>query len=400
MVYKRYVTLNRNIQYICSFTLSLFIFPTPMNLFIKSFLFILFLFFLKVHSLCQQLEPGFNKEEYIEQLLISVRSVKDSTYESTFDKPARFKMIYQSPTMGLDNSWDLWGNEQGTAVISLRGTTEKPDSWLENFYAAMIPAKGEIQLGNGETFAYYLADNPRAGVHVGWVVGMAFLATDILPKIDSLYQTGIKNFIINGHSQGGAIAYLFTAHVLHLQKQGKLAKDIQFKTYCSAAPKPGNLYFAYEYEAMTQNGWAVNVVNAADWVPEVPMSIQTLDDFNKTNPFIHAETIIKKQKPMARVVLKRMYKKLDKPTRTAQKNYEKYLGKMAHKLVNNQIQGLVVPEYMGTNNYVRTGITIVLTPNDEYYQKFPDDSTKIFVHHFHEPYLFLARCLDKAFYEK
>ncbi len=92
-----------------------------------------------------------------------------------------------------------------------------------------------------------------------------------------------------GHSQGGAIAYLLTAHFYNLQQQGKLPADIRFKTYCSAAPKPGNLYFAYDYETTTRGGWACNVVNAADWVPETPFSVQTVSDFNTTNPFVNAK---------------------------------------------------------------------------------------------------------------
>ncbi|HPN72156.1 MAG TPA: hypothetical protein PLZ32_21680, partial [Saprospiraceae bacterium] len=77
-----------------------------------------------------------------------------------------------------------------------------------------------------------------------------------MPKIDSLYKTGTKEFLIMGHSQGGAIAYLMTSYLYNLQQLGQLPIDIKFKTYCSAAPKPGNLYYAYEYEAMTQGGWA------------------------------------------------------------------------------------------------------------------------------------------------
>jgi hypothetical protein len=51
-----------------------------------------------------------------------------------------------------------------------------------------------------------------------------------------------------------AISYLLTAYLYHLQKSGRLQADIRFKTYASAGPKPGNLYFAYQYEAMTKGG--------------------------------------------------------------------------------------------------------------------------------------------------
>lgn len=348
----------------------------------------------------QKLQPGFNKEEYIELLRISVCSVKDSSYANKHEKPKNHTMIYQSGSIGLDNSWDLWTSTNGAAVISLRGTTEKQESWMQNFYAAMVPAKGSLQLGKDNAFNYTLANDPEAAVHVGWLVGMAFLAKEIVPKIETLYQSNTKDFIIMGHSQGGAIAYLLTAYVYHLQQAGQLPKDIRFKTYCSAGPKPGNLPFAYEYESLTQNGWAYNVVNAVDWVPETPFTVQTTNDFNAVNPFKNARKLIKKQKFPKNLALKYVYNRLDKPSKRAQRNYQKYLGDMTSKMVVKQIQNLEVPDYKNTNNYVRTGTTIVLKPDQSYREQFVDDDSQMFLHHLHKPYLFLAKQLNTPFYEK
>ncbi|GAB3961131.1 hypothetical protein GCM10028805_60110 [Spirosoma harenae] len=340
----------------------------------------------------QALKPGFNKAEYIELLKVSAR-FGDSTYVSAFPSPQRFKPIYRSAIIGLENRWDLWMDNHGVAVISIRGTTANSVSWLANFYAAMVPAKGELQLSDTEKFTYELASSPLAAVHVGWLVSTAFLAKDMLPKIDSSYRSGTKNMIILGHSQGGAIAFLLTAHLRNLQKQGRLPTDIQFKTYCSAGPKPGNLHFAYEYEAATQAGWAYNVVNSADWVPEVPFSVQTVNDFNPTNPFVGAPAMIKKQKLLKRIVLKYVYNSMSKPSLKAQKNYQKYLGKLASNTVKKNLNGYVAPEYYKSNHYVRTGNTIVLLADSAYFAKYPDSKEQIFVHHFHPPYLFLAEKL-------
>ena len=52
--------------------------------------------------------------------------------------------------------------------------------------------------------------------------------------------------------------------------------SLNIKTYCSAAPKPGNLFYAYDFEHITEGGWAFNVVNSADWVPELPSTTQTV----------------------------------------------------------------------------------------------------------------------------
>ncbi|RAJ92075.1 lipase (class 3) [Larkinella arboricola] len=350
-------------------------------------------FLLADHSFCQSLKPGFDQEEYRELMYISARTgALTPTYYADIPEPKRFKRVYRSPIMGLDNLWDLWTDNQSTAVISIRGTTDKPESWIGNFYAAMVPAKGELKLTEKDVFTYELAANPKAAVHVGWLLGMAYLSRDILPKIDSCYKAGTRNILLMGHSQGGAINFLLTSYLYNLQKQKAIPADIRFKTYCSAGPKPGNLYYAYAYETLTQNGWAFNVVNSADWVPQTPMSIQTMNDYNNTNPFVNAKAIIKKQKFWQRIALNHVFNKLNRPTRRAQKNYEKYLGKMTSGIVRKSLKDFVPPDYFRSNDYVRTGASVVLLADSAYYELFPDDPKTIFVHHFHKPYLYL---LDK-----
>lgn len=359
------------------------------------YLILVFAFF-TTGLLSQSLKPGFSKQEYIELLKISARSAGDSSYSSKFPVPTAFTMQYRSDVMGLDNRWDLWTNSSNTeAVISIRGTTKKAESWLANFYAAMVPAKGQLRISEDDLFEYKLAENPRAAVHAGWLLCMAILSRDIVPRVDSIYRTGIKDVFIMGHSQGGAIAYLLTAHLRSLQQQKLLPSDMHFKTYCSAAPKPGNLYFAYEYEAATQEGWAFNVVNAVDWVPETPVSIQTIADFNKVNPFAGASRLIRKQKFPRNIVLKHIFNKLRKPSMKAISNYQKYLGKYAAKNVKKYVKGFEPPEYYPGNHYVRTGATIVLLPGRDYYQEFPDKNSDVFSHHHHGPYLYLARRLKE-----
>lgn len=351
---------------------------------------ILFSILFNNHANCQSLQPGFLKEEYRQLMYISARTgALDSTYYSDIPEPSGFKMTYRSPKMGLDNLWDLWTNDQSGIAISIRGTTDKAESWASNFYAAMVPAKGELKLSETEVFKYELATDAKAAVHVGWLLGMAYLSKDIMPKIDSSCKMGVRDILIIGHSQGGAISFLLTSYLYHLQKQNKLPADLRIKTYCSAGPKPGNLYYAYDYESITKNGWAFNVVNSADWVPETPISIQTLNDFNSTNPFVHLQPMIKKQKFLQRIALRHVFKKLDKPTRKAQKYYEKYLGDMISKQVNKVLPDFVPPAYYSSNHYVRTGATIVLTPDSSYDAIYPDNPKTLFIHHLHKPYLHL-----------
>lgn len=338
----------------------------------------------------QPLAAGFSKSEYITMLQLAYRQVQPETEIAKSGGPGGFRLIYRSPEMGLDNRWDLWINDSNTAVISIRGTTRDMVSWLANFYAAMVPASGYLQLENNYRFDYHLADDSKAAVHIGWLISTGILVRDILPKIDSLYHSGGRQFYITGHSQGGGITFLLTAHLRSLQKTGKLPSDIRFKTYASAAPKPGNLYFAYAYEAETAGGWAFNVVNASDWVPETPVSIQTIDDFNRVNPFTDAKTAIKKQKFPACLILKKAYRKLSRPPAKARNNYQKYLGNMVSKLVKQHLPEFQPPPYFNSSNYCRTGQTIVLLPDDHYRELFPDSREKIFIHHLFDPYFYLA----------
>lgn len=357
------------------------------------------LLLLTTTATAQNLQPGFDKAEYLETLKINYKAhIKLDKWatEKGMTEPENYTFIYRSPVVAFDNIWDLWVHKnKRVALIAVQGSIQTSASFLANLYAAMIPAKGELQLDKDFKFNYTLSDNPNAAVHVGWCVAMAYLSPTVLHQIDSCYKAGIKDFIVTGHSQGGGIVFLLNAYLQHLKADNKLPQDIRFKTYCSAGPKPGNLFFAYDYENMNSGGWAINVVNAADWVPDVPFTVQTVSDFTAVNPFRHARAMIKKQKWPGRIALKHVYKKMSKPGYKAQRSYQKYLGKMVSRAVKKQIPGFVAPAYFESNYYVRTGNTLMLQPNEAYYQLYSNDpnNPNIWQHHLPQQYLFLAEKL-------
>jgi hypothetical protein len=346
----------------------------------------------------QDLKPGFDKAEYKELIYIATRSTESPEKAKDIPLPEHSNLLYKSKPMGLDNQWELWLKDGHTAVLCTRGTTEKGESWLANLYAAMTPAKGSLQISNSITFQYELSTNEKAAVHTGYLLSTAFLSQEMIPKIDSCYQAGIKNFLIMGHSQGGGISYLLTAHFYNLQSKGRLAADIRFKTYCSAAPKPGNLYFAYDYEQQTQNGWAFNVVNAIDWVPQTPFSVEMPEDLPVVSPIAMVEETIKKQTFFKRMFLNMVYGKLTNPSRKTVSTYQKLLGKEMAKRVKTFLPEFVPPKLYPSNNYVRTGHTIVLYPDpkdETFYTKFPNDSKDLMIHHSFPPYLYLLEQLKQ-----
>lgn len=353
---------------------------------------LLFSALLCISVAAQDLKPGFDADEYLEMLRVTAKQV-DSATSASFAAPEQFKLEFRSQAGPLDNRWELWANaSRSIIVISIRGTTPKPISWVANFYSAMIPATGSFQLNDSTNFQYKLATDPKATVHVGWTIALATMAPEMTAKIkeyNSQYHT--KQVIIIGHSQGGAIAFLTRSYLHYEQEAGRLPKELIFKSYNSAAPKPGNLYYGYDYDYITRNGWAFTVVNALDWVPETPFSLQTLRDFNNLNPFTDVEKQLKKQSFIVRLYLKRVYSRMNRKSTKAQRVFTKYLGNTISKQVKQAMPQLKVPAYSANMNFTRAGVPIVLQPDAEYLDKYPDSGNRIFVHHALKPYYLLTQ---------
>ena len=340
----------------------------------------------------QDLKPGFDADEYLEMLRVTARQV-DSATSASFPAPEHFTMEYRAEAGPMDNRWELWTNSsKSILVISVRGTTRKPISWVQNFYAAMIPAEGSIQLNDSTTFQFKLAADAKATVHVGWTIGLGTMAPGIIEKIkeyNSKYHT--KQVIVTGHSQGGAIALLLRSYLHYEMEAGRLPKDLVLKSYNGAAPKPGNLYYAYDYDYITRSGWGFTVVNALDWVPETPFSLQTLRDFNNLNPFTDMDKALKKQSWLVRLYLKRVYGRMNRKSNKAQRVFTKYLGNTISKQVKQAMPQLRIPEYVANMNFTRAGSPIVLQPDADYLKQYPDSGNRVFVHHGLMPYYLMTQ---------
>jgi len=355
-------------------------------------LLIISVLFITAHVFSQttKLKPGFDPAEYAELLSLSYygNSIADSIKRKT--QKDRYQLVYRSQETGLLNRWQLFLRDDKVAVIEIRGTVNELPSWLENFYAAMIPAAGSLQINDSTEFNYKLAEDPKAMVHTGWTIGVAYLAPEIVAAINKQYnEKGITDFLMIGHSQGGALSFLMRSYLEYQKKENKIPAAVHFKTYCSAAPKPGNLYYAYDFDFITRGGWAYTIVNSADWVPETPFSVQTLKDFNDINPFASIKNILKKQKLIIRVGGNIVYDKIDRKTRKAQKKFEKYLGRVVYKQVKNSLPQLKEPNYTSGNNYMRAGNPVVLLADEAYYREFTGSKEMFFIHHGFRPYYYL-----------
>lgn len=343
-------------------------------------------------TFAQQFEPVFNVKEYADFLSMAhyESSIPDKAQREKQRDP--YQLVYKSPEIGMKNRWWLYTNAQNQAVIVIRGTVGDMVSWMENYYCPMIPATGSLQLNATTKFDYKLAESKEAYVHAGWTIGMAYLVTDMMPKIKELYQKGVRDFFIFGHSQGGALSYLVSSYLYYQRQAGVLPGNIRFKTYASAAPKPGNMQYAYDFDFIHKGGWAYAVVNAADWVPETPYSIQRVSDMNTVNPIVDIPGTLKKQKFLLRLVGNMYYGKLDRKTRKAQRTYTKILGHKLYKLaIKKALPDLKEPEYGPSMNYMRAGVPVILMPDAAYYEKYGKDAADKFAHHHFAPYLYLLQ---------
>lgn len=337
----------------------------------------------------QNLSPNFDAVECEEVLKLN-KSFLDTNLDSRFeDMVAGYQIHYRTPSVGLDNRADIWLRADSTVVIMLRGTTRNPSSLLADFYCAMLPANGRIQLNGGREFNYQLASDERAAVHAGFLIGFAYLADHLEERISTLYHNGYRQFLVGGHSQGGALCYYFSAWLMQKRKQG-IWQNTTIKTYASASPKVGNMYFAYDYDNAHLAQWSFSLVNTADAVPEIPLTTQQLEiDMNEPNPMIDLYERMNGLPFFKRTILKRSFNVMDKRARKSSEAYQKYLGKYVGRFIKNHLPELELPQTVKTTYFVRPGVPIILSANDSYLG-FYKDASKYF-HHGIDSYRFLLR---------
>lgn len=331
----------------------------------------------------------FDAPEYEDILFLNLKAIGDSLAHTDYTlSKGVYHRLLRSPEVGLYNRCEIYLRNDKTALISLRGTVNKNESWLENFYAAMTCANGRLQLNDSTVFNYQLARDSQAYVHVGWLLGLGFLSPYIRQGMDSLLQQGIRHFIIAGHSQGGALSFLTTSYVYYTYHERY--PDMQLVTYASAAPKPGNLYYAYDLDFIS-HGNNFRVVNSADWVPETPFSIQTLDDYREPNPLVNAKRTIRKQKFLVRLALNHVYNQMKKGSYRAMKRYRKYLGGMMYKQIKKALPQLQEPCYVYSTNYSTAGNPVILLADSAYHKKFTYNGRNTFIHHGYNAYHYLLQ---------
>lgn len=336
-----------------------------------------------------EFKPGFDAQECDAILRLNLAfldTALDSKFENFLDG---YAIYHRTPSVGLDNRADIWIRRDSVVVITLRGTTADKGSILQDFYCAMVPAKGVVKTAEERSFNYVLASDERATVHAGFLIGFAYLGEYLEPKIKQLYANGYRNFIIGGHSQGGALCYYFSAWLMQMKKQS-IYPDMLVKTYASAAPKMGNMYFAYDYDNANLSQWSFSIVNTADPVPEMPFTTQQVDiDMNEPNPIFNLMKRFDELPLFKRIVVKRAFNKMKNRAKKSSDAYQKYLGNYVGKFIHDILPDMQLPDAVGSTYFVRPGVPIILAVNEEYWENYKDGPN--YFHHGIEPYRFLLK---------
>lgn len=303
-----------------------------------------------------QLHSGFDKQEAVDmiQLCNSYSFIK--MYDND-DKiiPPGYERIYTSGVFGMDNMFQVYTSERGIAVINFRGSTDKKISWMENFYSAMIPSSGTIQIRDSN-IDYKFAEDTAAHVHAGYALGIAYMSEAILFHINYLNHQGIYDIILTGHSQSGALCQLLMSYLEYLPK-GTMSPENTFKVYSFAAPMLGNAAFVAEYDSLhTDAGMSYLIINEGDVVPALPLSY-------RDGPLITENQIQRLFDEEEEFDLKaEAYNGFVNFFESGIGNVNSWFSDKVGQQIGNDLGSYSIPSYTGDIDYSRAGNAIELTP--------------------------------------
>ena len=268
--------------------------------------------------------------------------------------PKEFRKVFTSEVTGMDNVFQVYESDS-LGVINFRGSTNKTISWVENFYSAMIPAKGVIKIDTVNVH-YRFATSKNAAVHSGYALTIVLLSPLIIEEINKLNAKGIYHILLTGHSQGGALAHLSRAYLENLFGNGRFAQNV-FKTYAFANPMCGNKEFADEYNLRySDSNMSYSIINTDDIVPKLPMTYnEEKDAFGNLFYKSWADLITKGYAPKFKNLVIPAFESLI----TTYVNLSNLLIERIISVSNTSIE---MPAYIKDINYFQTGTIQYLEP--------------------------------------
>ncbi len=340
--------------------------------------------------------PGYDKTE-----LAALIPVMERAYDASdiggfkTPEPEGIKQVFRSKVSPLMNRFDVWITKDNKAVIAIRGSIVDPGalSFTAAFYSPMVPATGKIKMSDTKTFEYKLAELPGAAVHLGMLLGLGHISDELVSQIKEQYGKGVRDFILLGHSQGSGIGFLATSYIRYLQKDGKLPADFRLKTYLIAAPKVGNREYAYDYQKITNGGWALAVNSILDWVPCIGLTFQAAIDFPKISPFYDMKGFMASINFIAGPKFDATYNQFLALGPALTKQMLTIIHENVYPRVIKAMPGYVEPALLGSFDFERSGDLVPLFPDDGYYKVFPQDTVhfQAWENHSVYPYYLLVK---------
>jgi len=211
---------------------------------------------------------GLNVNECMEAVsLCNTFSFEQEYYAPQTFVPLGYRLVYESNTTPLLNKARIFKKGK-SLTISFRGTIDATNSWLENIHFMQIAAQDSLII-NGDVVGYRFSKRPKAQVHSGYVLGIAYLWKSLYPELLALKnKSEIRKIIFTGHSQGGALAQLFMAQ---LDLDPAFA-EVEFISYSFGSPNIGNKAFATDFDKrFTEKSHAYRFVNTDDVVCKLPV---------------------------------------------------------------------------------------------------------------------------------
>lgn len=311
------------------------------------------------------IKPGFDHQEIKELIQLCNTYTYQELYGSDEKMiPNGYVKVYQSPAYGMDNKFQIYRHGD-VGIINFRGSTDKKMSWLENLYSAMIPVEGTIQV-NSVPFYYKVGEDTSGAVHGGYVLAINFFQEDLLDQMRKLNHQGVYEWIITGHSQGGAIAQMTRCYLEYLPNT-KVSRKNQYKVYAFANPMIGDKDFVNEYNAkFCKNQMSFLIHNPEDLVPTMPMSYNDSATF-RTNlqSLIFDRDNFNFKETLTDAMYRTMDGKLNK--------INQYLARNLNKEIGRELGEIVMPRFIDGVNYMHTGNRMLIS-STEYPLELKDSS--------------------------
>ncbi len=310
-------------------------------------------------------KPGFDATEARDMIALCNSFTFEYLYGTDKDIiPPGYEKVFTSSIQGMDNKFQVY-RKGDRGIINFRGSTEKAISWVENFYSAMIPAKGKIVIQD-QSHPYTFATEKGASVHAGYALAVIILSDDLLREIQLLNNEGVYEIYITGHSQGGALATMTRAWLENLPKK-KLDPKNEFKTYAFANPMCGNQEFSQQFQELyAETGTAFSIINPEDLVPKLPLNYEEGKIFSTERFASWFEEGSVDAKGLGKDMLMRVLE-------GGVKGYITKSNALMTKLISAKFGKVTMPEFVDDINYFPCGTQKKLEPFE--YPKIEVDTT-------------------------